>query len=249
MTKNHVDRASYHGGDLDGKNVMIMFNNNEKMFNEIKTVLKNVAPNDRCSDEEIDDMNKRHIEITTLFDYLFSIARTPSGEATDEVINTAKRIIDVLRVKWDDLRLTKRMPKVHNLFTHLIPQMTMWKGIGDFLEDFVEQGHQTGVKEEYRTHGMRDRSKASQTHSKWEWSGTVNSGVQEAKTKIEKITRRKRKRDGATIKEENDKTRQENRNKKRILCLNNASIIPNVINEYGYGDDANEDEDEIQVLE
>ena len=143
--------------------------------------LKILEENKRCPDAEVDDMIKRYIEIMTLFDFLFSLARTPSGEATEEIIATTKKVVDVLRVKWRDLRLTRGMPKVHALFTHLVPQMQKWNGIGDFLEDFVEQAHQTGVKEEYRTHGMRDRSKASQTHSKWEWSGTVNTGVQEAK--------------------------------------------------------------------
>ena len=56
------------------------------------------------------------------------------------------------------------MPKIHALFTHLVPQMIVWKGVGDFLEDFVEQGHQSGVKEEYRTHGMQDRTKAALSH-------------------------------------------------------------------------------------
>ena len=166
MTKHLVDRASYHGGDLDGKNVIQLFNVNEDLFQDIRTSLKEVTSDKRCSDAEIDDMVKKYIEIMTLFDYLFSIARTPNGQVTEEILSTAQKIVDVLRVKWLDLRLTKGMPKVHALFTHLIPQMRNLNGIGDWLEDFVEQGHQTGVKEEYRTHQMRDRSKAATTHSK-----------------------------------------------------------------------------------
>ena len=52
-----------------------------------------------------------------------------SDEETNEVIDTARKIIDLLRVKWSYFCLTKTMLKIHALFTHLIPQMTMWNGI------------------------------------------------------------------------------------------------------------------------
>ena len=48
-------------------------------------------------------------------------------------------------------------------------QMIACNGIGDYCEDFVEQSHQDGVKEELRTHGLK-RTKAFLSHSKWEWS-------------------------------------------------------------------------------
>ena len=42
---------------------------------------------------------------------------------------------------------------------------------------------------------MRDWSNAFQTHLKWEWSGTANSGVQEAKTSVRQSTKRKKNND------------------------------------------------------
>jgi hypothetical protein len=47
--------------------------------------------------------------------------------------------------------------------------MIRFGGIGDFAEDFIEQAHQWGESEERRTHGLRDRSKAANAHSKWEF--------------------------------------------------------------------------------
>ena len=41
-------------------------------------------------DAEIDDMVKKDIEIMTLFDYLFSIARSPNGQVTEEILSTAQ---------------------------------------------------------------------------------------------------------------------------------------------------------------
>ena len=47
--------------------------------------------------------------------------------------------------------------------------MVRFGGIGDFAEDFIEQAHQWGEYEERRTHRLRDRSKAANAHSKWEF--------------------------------------------------------------------------------
>jgi hypothetical protein len=35
-----------------------------------------------------------------------------------------------------------KMPKIHALEDHLIATMEQWNGIGDFLEDFIEQANQ-----------------------------------------------------------------------------------------------------------
>ena len=58
--------------------------------------------------------------------------------------------------------------KIHLVEDHMIVQMVNWCGFGNFAEDFVEQGHQFGVKDESRTRGLT-RSKAFKSHSRWEW--------------------------------------------------------------------------------
>jgi hypothetical protein len=44
--------------------------------------------------------------------------------------------------KVEGLRLSMKMPKIHALEDHLIATMEQWNGIGDFLEDFIEQANQ-----------------------------------------------------------------------------------------------------------
>jgi hypothetical protein len=43
-------------------------------------------------------------------------------------------------LKWRDLWLLMKMPKIHGLEDHLIVSMEQWNGIGNFLEDFIEAG-------------------------------------------------------------------------------------------------------------
>jgi hypothetical protein len=80
-------------------------------------------------------------------------------------------------LKWRDLGLSMKMSKIHALEDHLIATMEQWNEIGDFLEDFIEQAHQFGMKEEKRTANMIDRMTAANSHSEWEWANKMNSDV------------------------------------------------------------------------
>ena len=55
---------------------------------------------------------------------------------------------------------------------HLLDHIKRWNGIGDFAEVFVEQGHQLGVRNEYRTKGKRDWAKEVGAHINF--SMTIN---------------------------------------------------------------------------
>ena len=57
------------------------------------------------------------------------------------------------------------MLKIHGIEDHLVDQMRQFNGIVCFLEDFVEQAHQFGMKDEKRTANMPDRSRKYNSHS------------------------------------------------------------------------------------
>ena len=50
-------------------------------------------------------------------------------------------------VKWRDLRLSTDMLKIHGIEDDLVNQMRLFTGIGCFIEDFIEQAHQSGMKD------------------------------------------------------------------------------------------------------
>jgi hypothetical protein len=45
------------------------------------------------------------------------------------------------------------------------------RGIGQFTEDFIEQSHQVGFREEGRTRGLRDHATKETAHTAWEEIG------------------------------------------------------------------------------
>jgi hypothetical protein len=86
-----IDRAAYHGGDLNGKNVQQMFQESDAIFLQFQELLLEVDEEyGRCGDEEIVNIVRRYSELCTLFDYLFSMARTPNGELTEAISDETK---------------------------------------------------------------------------------------------------------------------------------------------------------------
>jgi hypothetical protein len=84
------------------------------------------------------------------------MARTPTRELTGVILDKTRQFLHVTMLKWKDLWLLMKMPKIHGLEDHLIASMEQWNGIGNFLEDFKKQAHQFRMKEETRTANMRN---------------------------------------------------------------------------------------------
>jgi hypothetical protein len=88
--------------------------------------------------------------------------------------------------KLRDLWLSMEIPKIHGLQDHLVIMMEQWNGISEFLEDFVEQEHQLGMREEKRTANMRDQVRVANLHSKGELSDKMSSDIQIAKEEVKR---------------------------------------------------------------
>lgn len=186
-----IHRPTYHGGDLTGVKIKVLLQSIDLLFNDFKSIL--IGVEDRLADnDEIDTIISMYSTMGFLVDGIFSLGRTRCGKLTEEVTNLTRRMVVAFAKMWRNLRLSMKGPKIHGMEDHLIEQMIQYGGIGCFCEDFVEQSHQYGVKEELRTRGL-SRSRAFISHSKWEWNGN-HLGVRKAREDIKRRTSRKRKR-------------------------------------------------------
>jgi len=94
----------------------------------------------------------------------------------DDKLNQLNEIIKLTIMKWRNLRMSMKMIKIHGVEDHLFDQIKHFNGIGCFIEDFIEQAHQFGNLDESRTGKLRDREKAFNHHSTYEWIG-LNGNV------------------------------------------------------------------------
>jgi hypothetical protein len=66
-------------------------------------------------------------------------------------LQTLEKAIDVANTLWKKLAISCT-PKAHGLFDgHALEQHKRSQGIGDKGEDFVEKGHQLGLRDKHHT--------------------------------------------------------------------------------------------------
>ena len=215
-----IDKSRYHGGKLEGTSIQKLLQNANEIFNDFKEeIMKIVKEKDTLTivDKEV----SRYIEICTLFDALFSLSRTPCGEMNDDKLNQLNEIIKLSMLKWRNLRMSMKMIKIHGVEDHLFDQIKHFNGIGCFIEDFIEQAHQFGNLDESRTSKLRDREKAFNHHSTYEWIG-LNGNVITKTVEVKKNSKRKMKQNNLFITKK--KIRQSKRQLTRLECIETAPL-------------------------
>ena len=170
LRKHGIDRPAYHGGDLTGVKVKVLLQKIDVIFgDEFEQILLEVPVNERlATNDEVKTMISMYTDLGFVMDGLFSQARIRSGSLKDEDVALMRRFVNATLKMWRFLRHSMAGQKIHICEDHILIQMVKWGGFGNFTEDFVEQGHQFGVKDEARTKGLK-RSKAFKSHSNWEW--------------------------------------------------------------------------------
>jgi nitrogen fixation/metabolism regulation signal transduction histidine kinase len=77
----------------------------------------------QCGNEAIIAIICQYSELGTLFDSFFSMARMPTGELTESILEERKQCLHAMMLKWRDIWLSMKMAKIHGLEDHLIAMM------------------------------------------------------------------------------------------------------------------------------
>jgi hypothetical protein len=99
----------------------MMFNQLEAILGDFKMVLHEevAACNQACDDMEMNDVLKQ-FRVLVLCNYLFSLAHTKTGAASEESLAKIRECVKAVMVKWRDLGLPMNMPKIHGVEDHLL---------------------------------------------------------------------------------------------------------------------------------
>ena len=183
-----ADRGASHGGDFEGVGILKMLRNIDTIFDSIQEELLQVPKTQRlASNDEIRERLDTYKQTCLLFDYIFSLARLPKNDLSEEKILLLEKLIPMALKRWNQLQLSKEMPKVHGL-QHLVEQIRRFHGIAEYLEDWIEQMHQF-VKQFDARAKIRDLKKATELQSYLENLATIPGVVAFEKEVIQKIKR------------------------------------------------------------
>jgi hypothetical protein len=142
--------------------------NSSLIMDDLHLMLINLPQRGSCADEKGREVTAKYKNILHVFDGLFSLALTPSGLVTEEHIAKLQRFVAEGMKLWREMELSTEAPKPHAIEDHLIDQIIRFNGIGDLGEDFVEQSHQDGIKDDKRTRTIKDRATEAKIHCRGE---------------------------------------------------------------------------------
>ena len=189
--------------------------NAKALFAELKVFLAGEI--EGADSTKLDQLRARldqYRDALVLFDGVFTrLCVTPeeiSGDSMwEEHCKTTKLFIEKAIASWRALALLMS-PKAHCMEDHCLSKLEDLKGLGGYDEEFVERGHQLGVRFQSRGRAIRDPVKRYLYFARWEHANR-NPLVHQAISEVNRKRARKRKRDLGAEQERSRKETRENR--------------------------------------
>lgn len=184
-----VQVQAYHGGSLNGKDIIKVMNNATYLFNEFATSLK-AGKRDNCelSDNDIDALCRNFQTVFVLWDGAISYARKEYPEPNDVIMY--RRFVRAAVEGHVKLGLSVT-PKVHLMHKHVESQMTdITGGMGNKMEDGLERSHQTGGRSRLqfgKVSNLQTRAVAKQRYA----HRSTNPEVVQQMMEVEAASKRK----------------------------------------------------------
>jgi hypothetical protein len=166
----NIKRPSWLGGDILGNECRKLMSSARLILDQIKEFLLERLEENGGSARAKREVKKRCdivAKALLLFDGLLSLLRTPHKDLTPWKILQARRYATKALEVWRILNLSVT-PKCHGSEDHACDQLEFLWGLADFCEDWVEQLHQLGLKNNRRTKTIRDRERKYKLYTHWE---------------------------------------------------------------------------------
>jgi hypothetical protein len=141
--KHKMRTQAHHGGDkYTGVDVGILMGNADKIVVEIEMYLLQIKhPLKEARDEEITTFCDHIKRVLNMLDGMFSILRKKHGEVTADDLVMYENSAEQSALLWKKLGLSYT-PSFHYVHKEALRLLTMHGGIGELLEDHLEQSHQ-----------------------------------------------------------------------------------------------------------
>ena len=203
--------GQYHGRDLEGPAVWRPLDHAGDFFARISTVLCEFCPEEMKA--ETNTMCKHYQTLFEMLEGATYFMRKPNGLVTDDDIEKFQEFVDAVMLKWRALGLSITV-KAHLLESHAYSQMLYYHGIGDFIEEFVEQLHQFTKRHKRRMGRLSDFKKESDAIAKVKRIES-NPLVMGERSRIAELTKRKNKSGNETLHERRKKQAREDKTNER----------------------------------
>jgi hypothetical protein len=151
--RNHIENEifqkykmrtqAHHGGDkYTGVDIGILMGNANNIVGEIETYLVGINhPRKEAKEAEIRRFCDHIKRVLNMLDLMFSILRKEYGEVNKDDLEAYKSSAEQAVLLWRNLDLNYT-PSFHYVHKEALRLLTMHGGVGELLEDHLEQSHQ-----------------------------------------------------------------------------------------------------------
>lgn len=216
----HVSMGQYHGRDMEGPAINRLLANVAEIFTRIKSLLMANRADNSIQEAEIIQMCDLYRDLFLLLEGLIHYMKLPNEVVTEKDKTDLERFIKLTMKMWRALNLSVTV-KAHVVESHLLSQIEMYKGLGDFVEEFIELLHQDTKQFRRRMGHLPDFEQQSSAMIFWNRLENLAS-VQDEQEKVLSGSKRKLKRhnDGLeSVSNERKKVRKEEADRQRQELL------------------------------
>jgi hypothetical protein len=141
--KHNMRTQAHHGGEkYTGVDIGILLGNADTIVGEIQDyLLERKHPLKEANDTEIMTFCDHVKRVLNLLDFMFSILRKNHGEVTDADLDEYEKSAGGAVLLWKKLGLSYT-PSFHYIHKEALNLLRMHGGIGELVEDHLEQSHQ-----------------------------------------------------------------------------------------------------------
>ena len=125
----------------EGPAINRLLANVAEIFTRIKSLLIANRTDNSIPEAEIIQMCDSYRDLFLLLEGLLHYMKLPNEVVTEKDKHDLERFIKLTMIMWRALNLSVTV-KAHVVESHLSCQIEMYKGLGDFVEEFIELLHQ-----------------------------------------------------------------------------------------------------------
>ena len=173
----NIRRPAYHGGQLTGACCRRFLKNIDQVMKEIeiKSVFRMNKQRSKgivthFSVEKLRPILKDFTSTFKLLNQIFTTARLVAP--TEEECILVERNISSLMIIWEEKLHMTITTKLHLLHSYVVPQIKIFGGLGDKIEEWVERLHQEAKKYDHITSKLRSYKLQQECQPNMRWEKT-----------------------------------------------------------------------------
>jgi hypothetical protein len=125
LRQHNIKKPYYHGGKYNGTAMVTFMTKSGDIMGDLCDMLLTLPAE---GNEEVIEVTEKFKNVLRVFDGIFSLAHTPSGQMTEDSVSRLRSYVTDGMKYWREMELSIEAPKPHAIEDHLVNQVVQFHG-------------------------------------------------------------------------------------------------------------------------